>query len=71
MRNLILFMPGVILLKKLFGLNGSIASQPVVELILAVICAGMYIIGVRAETPNLTVYSGAVSMAATSGNLKE
>ncbi|MBQ3614458.1 MAG: hypothetical protein II993_00465, partial [Anaerotignum sp.] len=46
MRNLILFIPGVIILNKLFGLNGVIASQPVVEGILAVICVVMYLTGV-------------------------
>ncbi|MBR0341876.1 MAG: MATE family efflux transporter [Oscillospiraceae bacterium] len=49
MRNLILFIPGVIILNKLFGLNGVIAAQPVVEGILAVICVVMYLTGVKGE----------------------
>ena len=49
MRNLILFIPSVIILNKLFGLDGAIAAQPVVEVILAVVCVVMYVIGIRGE----------------------
>lgn len=49
MRNLILFIPGIIILNKLFGLDGAIAAQPVVEGILAVVCVAMYMIGVKKE----------------------
>ena len=49
MRNLILFIPGVIILNKLFGLDGAIAAQPVVEVMLAVVCIAMYLGGVKIE----------------------
>ncbi|MBO5620400.1 MAG: hypothetical protein J5959_02080, partial [Butyrivibrio sp.] len=49
MRNLILFIPGVIILNKLFGLDGAIAAQPVVEVMLAVVCIAMYLGGVKTE----------------------
>ncbi len=42
MRNVILFIPAVIILNVLWQLNGVIAAQPVVETILAVICMVMY-----------------------------
>lgn len=42
MRNIILFIPAVIILNVLWQLNGVIAAQPVVETILAVICMVMY-----------------------------
>lgn len=38
LRNVILFIPGVIILNALFGINGAIAAQPVVEIILTAIC---------------------------------
>ena len=47
LRNIILFIPEVIILNALFGLNGAIASQPVVETALAMICLGMYLISRR------------------------
>ena len=47
LRNITLFIPGVIILNALFGLNGAIASQPVVETALAMICLGMYLISRR------------------------
>ena len=43
MRNVILFIPCVILLNAVFGLNGTISAQPVVETLLAVLCAVMYL----------------------------
>ena len=43
LRNAVLFIPGVILLNYIWKLNGVIAAQPVVEIILAVICIAMYI----------------------------
>lgn len=42
LRNIILFIPCVILLNKVLGLNGAIAAQPIVETALAVICFIMY-----------------------------
>ncbi|XBX09371.1 hypothetical protein QMP26_15790 [Enterocloster clostridioformis] len=42
MRNVILFIPAVIILNGLWQLNGVIAAQPVVETVLAVICIVMY-----------------------------
>ena len=42
MRNAILFIPAVILLNRLWQLNGVIAAQPVVETILSLICIIMY-----------------------------
>lgn len=38
LRNVILFIPGVLALNAVFGLNGAIAAQPIVEIILTVIC---------------------------------
>lgn len=49
MRNLILFIPGIIILNKVFGLNGAIAAQPVVEGILTVVCVVMYLITVKMD----------------------
>ncbi|MCR5599410.1 MAG: polysaccharide biosynthesis C-terminal domain-containing protein [Ruminococcus sp.] len=43
MRNILLFIPCVLLLNKLFGLNGVISTQCVVETGLAVICMVMYL----------------------------
>ena len=43
MRNVLLFIPCVILLNALFELNGSIAAQPIVETLLAAICIVMYL----------------------------
>lgn len=43
MRNAVLFIPAVIILNHFFQLNGVIAAQPVVEVILAIICIIMYI----------------------------
>ena len=63
MRNLILFIPGVIILNKFFGLDGAIAAQPVVEGILAIVCVAMYMIGVRKETTSMTSHIEAVSEA--------
>lgn len=42
LRNAVLFIPGVILLNYAWGLDGVIAAQPVVEVVLAVICILMY-----------------------------
>lgn len=43
LRNAVLFIPAVILLNGIWGLNGVIAAQPVVETVLAAICMGMYV----------------------------
>lgn len=43
MRNVVLFIPAVILLNSLWQLNGVIAAQPVVETVLAVVCIVMYV----------------------------
>lgn len=42
LRNAALFIPGVIILNYFWKLNGVIAAQPVVELVLAIICVFMY-----------------------------
>lgn len=42
MRNIILFIPAVIIFNGLWRLNGVIAAQPVVETVLAIICIVMY-----------------------------
>lgn len=47
LRNVILFILGVIILNSLFGLKGTIAAQPVVETILAIVCLIMYIFSKR------------------------
>lgn len=43
LRNIALFIPGVIILNYFWKLNGVIAAQPVVETILMIICIFMYI----------------------------
>ena len=43
LRNIILFIPCVLLLDALAGLNGAIAAQPVVETMLAIICFLMFL----------------------------
>lgn len=43
LRNVVLFIPGVIALNYVWELNGVIAAQPVVETVLAVICIFMYV----------------------------
>ena len=43
LRNAVLFIPGVIILNHFWKLNGVIAAQPVVEMVLTIICIGMYI----------------------------
>ena len=47
LRNIILFIPCVILLNAVIGLNGAIAAQPVIETILAVVCLIMYTLSRR------------------------
>lgn len=42
LRNIILFIPCVIILNEVFGLYGAIAAQPIVETLLALICLIMY-----------------------------
>lgn len=42
LRNAVLFIPGVILLNRLAGLNGTIAAQPAVESVVAVVCLVMF-----------------------------
>ena len=63
MRNLILFIPGVIILNKLFGLEGAIAAQPVVEGILSLVCIVMYMMGVKAKTKSLITHNDVASEA--------
>ena len=43
MRNVILFIPAVIILNSLWQLDGVIAAQPIVETLLAIICIIMYV----------------------------
>lgn len=47
LRNIILFIPCVILLNAIVGLNGAIAAQPIVETILAAICFVMYFLSCK------------------------
>ncbi len=42
LRNVILFVPAIILFGKIWGLNGVIAAQPAAEVLLTVICIMMY-----------------------------
>ena len=42
MRNIVLFIPAVIILNHLWQLSGVIAAQPVVETVLAIVCIVMY-----------------------------
>lgn len=49
LRNAVLFIPGVILLNHFGKLNGVIAAQPVVEIVLMMICIFMYIIDTRSD----------------------
>ena len=53
LRNIVLFVPAVLLLNRLWKMDGVIAAQPAVEAILAVICVAMYLRdrGARKETP--------------------
>lgn len=44
LRNIVLFIPGVILLNYFWQLNGVILTQLIVEIIVAVICFAMYMI---------------------------
>lgn len=43
LRNAVLFIPGVIILNYFWKLDGVIAAQPVVEMLLTIICILMYI----------------------------
>lgn len=42
MRNAVLFIPAVVVLGRLWQLDGVIAAQPAVETILAIVCVAMY-----------------------------
>lgn len=42
LRNVALFIPAVIILNMVYGLNGVIAAQPVVETVMAIICMVLY-----------------------------
>ncbi len=42
MHNAVLFIPAVILFNSLWGLDGVIAAQPVVEAILTAVCLALY-----------------------------
>ncbi len=50
LRNVILFIPGVLLLNAVFHLNGAIAAQPVVETFLTIICLVMYTCSQKKES---------------------
>lgn len=43
MRNVVLFIPAIVILNALWQLNGVVAAQPVVETVLAIICIVMYV----------------------------
>ena len=49
LRNAVLFIPGVIILNYVWKLNGVIATQPVVETILTIICISMYIKDIKSD----------------------
>lgn len=49
MRNAVLFIPAVILLNHSWGLTGVIAAQPMVEVLLTVICFVLYTLELRSE----------------------
>ena len=51
MRNVVLFIPAVMLLNRLWQLNGVIAAQPIVETILAIICIVMYAKDLSTQKP--------------------
>lgn len=57
-RNVILFIPCVILLNALAGLRGTVSAQPVVETILAAVCLVMYLSGKQKETRSETNTEG-------------
>ena len=63
MRNLILFIPGFIILNKFFGLDGAIAAQPVVEVVLAVVCVVMYLAGVKEKSCGFNYKDGTFGSA--------
>ena len=54
MRNVILFIPAVIVLNSLWKLDGVIAAQPIVETFLAIICIAMYVkdAGIKKPVPD-------------------
>lgn len=64
MRNIILFIPCVLLLNKVFGLNGAISSQCVVETVLAVICIFMYLKSKRSTKAEEKVSEGSPVLSA-------
>lgn len=43
MRNVVLFIPAIVILNALWQLSGVIAAQPVVETVLAMVCIVMYV----------------------------
>ena len=42
LRNVVLFIPGAVIMNHLFGLNGVLLTQLVVEIILTLICITLY-----------------------------
>ena len=63
LRNVILFVPAVMLLSRFAGLNGAIAAQPLVETVLAVVCVVMYLTSRHAAVRRDGVSDGIVSQA--------
>ncbi len=63
LRNVVLFIPGVVLLKRIAGLNGAIAAQPVVETVLAAVCVVMYLRSRQSCEIAVETQSGAVQTA--------
>lgn len=66
MRNVILFIPIVILLNNLWQLNGVIVAQPVVETVLAIICLVMYTNNLRSV--NHSIHKGDVPYGENDSN---
>lgn len=50
MRNAVLFIPGVIVLNSFWKLRGVIAAQPVVEMLLTIICVIMYVKDINSDS---------------------
>ena len=52
LRNAVLFVPAVILLNRLWGLQGIIAAQPAVEALLSLLCLALYSLDRREIRPS-------------------
>lgn len=50
LRNVILFIPGVMLMNVIWKLNGVIATQPAVETVVAIVCVGLYVAAQKQST---------------------